>query len=150
MVHRPGPRVVVYGAMVFLLAIMLPGYVLEPARMLGGGGVVGLVVLIAFQVLLLSIARRRVILTVDARMTTLTLRDVRWPFPGRSRQVPVAELRGVTRQKAPRGLSVRLAFVLSGGVEMPLTNSYFGDTGHMARDAAAIRKLCGLPEAPPA
>ena len=144
MVHRPSPRVVVYLSMVFVALVVLPAYVLEPFRALRGGGVFGLIVVIAFEVLLLSIARRRVILSVDARMTTLTLRDVRWPLHARLRTISIPDVRAVTMQRAPRGTTVRIALVLGTGAEVPITDSYFGDTGHMARDVAAIRGLCGL------
>lgn len=147
-VHRPGPRIVIYVAMALLAVIALPAYVLEPARAFGGGGIVGVAALVGFEVLLLAIARRSVLLTVDARLSTLTLEDTRWPFRGRFRQVPIADLRDVTLQRAPRHPSVRIALVMKSGTEMPLTDSYFGGGAHMDRDIAAIRELCALTGGP--
>jgi hypothetical protein len=143
-VHRPGPRIVVYVSMVMLAVIVLPAYVLEPSRLLSGGAIVGLGVLVAFEVVLLAIVRRRVVLSVDPSNTTLTLEDLRWPLSGRVRQLPVAEVSAVTLQKAPRSLAVRVVLVLQSGAEMPLTRSYFGNGAHMARDLAAIRAFLQL------
>lgn len=143
-VHRPAPRAIVYAAMVFLMLVVAPAYVLEPARSLGGGGIVGLAMLLAFELLLFSIARRRVVLTVDEHQLNVTILSVRWPLPLRRTELRVADVRAVMIQKAPRGTSMRVALALQSGGELPLTASYFGNTGQMDRDAAQIRALCGL------
>lgn len=143
-VHRPGPAVVIYIAMAFVALTVVPAFFLAPARSLGGGGVFGGATFLGFEVLLFAIARRHVLLTVDARRTKLELRDVRWPLSPRQRVVPVPSIRDVTVQKAPRSPAVRLALVLESGEHVPLTQSYFGGGAHTDRDLAAIRKLCGL------
>ena len=126
-----------------LAAITVPAYVLEPARSLRGGGIVGLAVLVAFELGLLAIAERRVFLEVDEAGATLTLRHRRWPLPTRTERIPLADVKDVKVDKARRSLAVRLVLVLHSGTEHPLTNSYFGISPRTQRDVEALRELCG-------
>lgn len=129
--------------MVFLALIFVPAVIFGPAERWGSVSV-GLVVALSFELVLLSIARRRVVVTLDERTSTLILSSTRWPLAARTHQVPVADVQDVVVQKSPNSTAVRIALVLSHDRELPVTSSYFGDLGHMQRDAAAIRALCGI------
>lgn len=129
--------------MAFLATIALPAYVVAPSRSLSGGALFGLVVFVAFETVLLSIARRRVLLAVDEHGKSLTIRDLNWPLPERTDRVALAEIIAVNIQKAPRSPAVRIALVFRSGEERPLTQSYFAPGVHMDRDAAAIEAMCG-------
>ncbi len=140
-VHRPAPLLFVYGSMVLLALIGVPPMFLAPpslAKMLPG-----VVVFFAFELLLLSIARRHTLLTIDASRKTLTLQSVRWPLSSRARELPRADVLAVKKQRSERGGAVRLVLVTRTG-EVPVTSSYFGDSRRMDDDATAIRDLCGL------
>jgi hypothetical protein len=145
-VHHAAPRVVIYACMPFLALIVLPAYVLEPRRLLEFGNIFGLLVFLAFETLLAALAQRRVVLSVDSERQVLTIRGLRWPLAEQSHRIPIDDVADVIKQRAPRSRAVRLALALRSGTETPLTPSYFGDGSRMERDAAAIRRLCGLPE----
>ena len=140
-VHHPAPRAVVYGTMVFIALISLPGIALDPEAP-RTGTLVALGVWLLFEAGLLSIALRRVVLRRHDRTGMLELVSTRWPLAARTHQVALERVRDVAIEKAPRSAAFRLALVLDGGEQLPVTNSYFGRSSRMERDAAAIRELC--------
>jgi hypothetical protein len=106
----------------------------------------GVVVFLGFELLLWSIARRHTLLTVDSSRDTLTLTSVRWPLSSRTHELRRADVLAVKKQRSKRGGAVRLVLMTRRG-EVPVTASFFGDSGRMEEDAAAIRALCGVPAA---
>lgn len=139
LVHRPAPRLAVFGAMGLLVLVVAPGVVMAPERFLDAGGLVGLAVFLAMELALLSFALRRVDVFVEAG--SVVLRSSRWPLPSRTETVELRRVRSVELEWRPRGRSVRLVLKLEGGEVRPLTASYFGHSAQTDRDLAALRSL---------
>ena len=129
--------------MTFLLVLIIPGLLMAPERFMGAGGVFGLVVLAAFEVVLLSIVLRRVDVFVEG--DSLRLDSSRWPFGSTTASIPRRQVSGVELQWRPRGRSVRLALKLQNGELLPVTKSYFGNSAVMERDRVTLEALVKAP-----
>lgn len=129
--------------MVFLLVLIVPGLVMAPERFMDAGGVFGLAVLAAFELLLLSIVLRRVDVFVEG--DSLRFENSRWPLAASTFSIPRRQVVAVELQWRPRGRSVRLALKLQSGELMPVTTSYFGNSGVMERDRVRLEALVRAP-----
>lgn len=145
--HRPAPRAVVAVAMVFLALIMAPMVALAPQKLLQPGTGFGVLVWLAFELVLLTLFLRRVDVFLEGDSVRLV--NARFPFTSREERVPRARVRGVEAEYRPRGRSVRLVLRLDDGSAVPVTRSYFGRSANTDHDLERFRQLLGVDPAAP-
>lgn len=143
MIYRPAPRVALWLAMAFLLAIGIPPMVLVP---LGWNTLFAALFVGAFVGFLATLAARKVVLRVDDASRSLVIEDQRWPLSTVRVSVPVGDIAGteVLRARTYQTASnaVRVEIVLHSGDHVPVTTAYWGPGARHERVATWIRTLC--------
>jgi hypothetical protein len=144
-VLRPGRHWGFRAGAALIVVITAPTYILAPETIFSVGGVIGLLVSLAFAGGLLSLSQRAVVVEIDGNRRTLSVAQRRWPLPGTLDAIPLDDITGVQVEENPRhgGGTYRVVLSKATGAPLPLTLSYYRGREYQDEFATTLREAAG-------
>ena len=138
-VYHPSPRRLLLACIVFVGVIALPGLGIELMRPWSWNTLFAFTFVGLFILSLVSLYLGRVTLVLNERTRLVILTHRRWPLSRRTREFEVDAVASVTTERSRRGRTLRVVLELRDGERVPLTASFYAETGQHQKVIEEIR-----------